>query len=85
MYQKLPVYIKELVLYILIHLRYLPCQTHIKSLLILEDFPPLSPNIKTTPRRRERRSIKMVLGDIGPNLELWGLNQRQDGDVGPGA
>ena len=43
---------------------------------IFEDFPPLPPNIKTTPRHRERRSIKMVLGDLGPNLELWGLNRR---------
>ena len=48
----------------------------LKVFFIFEDFLPLTLNIKTTPRRRERRSIKMVLGDLGPNLELWGLNCR---------
>ena len=48
----------------------------LKVFFIFEDFPPLSPNIITTSRRRERRSIKMVLGDLGPNLELWGINRR---------
>ena len=76
MYQKLPVYIKELVLYILIHLRYLPCQNHIKRLLHFRGFSTSTTKYQNYPRRRERRSIKMVLGDLGPNLELWGLNRR---------
>ena len=48
----------------------------LKVFFIFEDFLPLTLNIKTTPRRRERRSIKMVQGDLGPNIELWGLNRR---------
>ena len=55
MYQKLPVYIKELVLYILIHLRYLPCQNHIKRLLHFRGFSTSTTKYQNYPKTKRAK------------------------------